>query len=143
MAMSAEHLVMRMLASLGRIEPQRVRINRLGPDERSRLSSQAALLNDTNLFIVDQRALTPSELRACYRRLHKAHGLGLVVVDTLQLLHVPGIRNTRHRDQHYAETGRIPDHAATGHHPRASADFSNHARRAACASERSAAAVSR
>ena len=81
----AEHLVVKMLASRGRIDQQRVRTGTLGADERSRLSSQAALLNDTNLFIVDQPALMPSELRACCRRLHKAHGLGLVVVDYLQL----------------------------------------------------------
>ena len=62
---------------------------------------------------------------------------------TIANVNAERIRNTRHRDQYYAETGCIPDHGATGHHPRASADFSNHARRAACASKRSAAAVSR
>ena len=91
----AEHLVMKMLASRGRIDQQRVRTGRLDPDERSRLASQAALLGDTDIFFVDQRALTPSELRACCRRLHKAHGLGLVVVDYLQLMHVPGSQQTR------------------------------------------------
>ena len=91
----AEHLVMKMLASRARIDQQRVRTGTLDPDERSRLASQAALLGDTDIFIVDQRALTPSELRACCRRLDKAHGLGLVVVDTLQLMHVPGSQQTR------------------------------------------------
>ena len=91
----AEHLVMKMLASRGRIDQQRVRTGTLDPDERSRLASQAALLGDTDIFFVDQRALTPSELRACCRRLDKAHGLGLVVVDYLQRLHVPGSQQTR------------------------------------------------
>ena len=91
----AEHLVMKMLASRARIDQQRVRTGTLDPAERSRLASQAALLGDTDIFFVDQRALTPSELRACCRRLDKAHGLGLVVVDTLQLMHVPGSQQTR------------------------------------------------
>ena len=91
----AEHLAMKMLASLGRIDQQRVRTGRLDPGERSRLASQAALLGDTDIFIVDRSALTPSELRACCLALHRAHGLGLVVVDYLQCMRVAGAPQTR------------------------------------------------
>ena len=82
----AEHLAMKMLASLGAVDQQRVRTARLDPAERARLASQAARLGDTDLFIVDHRALTPAELRACCLAVHRAHRLGLVVVDSLQCM---------------------------------------------------------
>ena len=100
MEMPAEHLVMRMLGSLGRIDQQSVRTGRLDTGDWPRLSSQVALLNDTDIFIVDQSALTPSQLRACCRRLKAEHGLGLVVVDYLQLMHVPDTGEPRARAVH-------------------------------------------
>ena len=53
MEMPAEHLAMRMLASLGRIDQQKVRTGRLDPEDWPRLTSQLGLLNDTGIFIVD------------------------------------------------------------------------------------------
>ena len=95
MEMPAEQLTMRMLSSLGRIDQQKVRTGKLDDDDWPRLTSQLALLNDTNIFIVDEPALTPTELRARCRRLKREHGLGLVVIDYLQLMHVPGTRENR------------------------------------------------
>jgi replicative DNA helicase len=95
MEMPAEQLTMRMLSSLGRIDQQKVRTGRLGPDDWPRLTSQVALLNDTNIFIVDDSALTPTELHARCRRLKREHGVGLVVIDYLQLMYVPGTRENR------------------------------------------------
>ena len=95
MEMPAEQLAMRMLSSLGRIDQQKVRTGRLGPDDWPRLSSQVALLNDTDIFIVDDSALTPTELHARCRRLKREHDVGLVVIDYLQLMHVPGTRENR------------------------------------------------
>ena len=95
MEMPAEQLTMRMLSSLGRIDQQKVRTGRLGHDDWPRLTSQVALLNDTNIFIVDESALTPSELHARCRRLKREHGVGLVVIDYLQLMYVPGTRENR------------------------------------------------
>ena len=95
MEMPAEQLVMRMLSSLGRIDQQKVRTGKLDHDDWPRLTSQLALLNDTNIFIVDEPALTPTELRARCRRLKRELGLGLVVIDYLQLMYVPGTRENR------------------------------------------------
>ena len=95
MEMPAEQLTMRMLSSLGRIDQQKVRTGKLDDDDWPRLTSQLALLNDTKIFIVDEPALTPTELRARCRRLKREHGLGLVVIDYLQLMHVPGTRENR------------------------------------------------
>ena len=95
MEMPAEQLTMRMLSSLGRIDQQKVRTGRLAPDDWPRLTSPLGMLNNTAIFIVDEPALTPTELRARCRRLKREHGLGLVVVDYLQLMHVPGTRENR------------------------------------------------
>ena len=93
--MPAEQLVMRMLSSLGRIDQQKVRTGKLEHEDWPRLTSALAMLNDTNVFIVDESALTPTEMRARCRRLKREHGLGLVVIDYLQLMHVPGTRENR------------------------------------------------
>ena len=95
MEMPAEQLTMRMLSSLGRIDQQKVRTGRLGHDDWPRLTSQVALLNDTNIFIVDDSALTPTELHARCRRLKREHGVDLVIIDYLQLMYVPGTRENR------------------------------------------------
>ena len=95
MEMPAEQLTMRMLSSLGRIDQQKVRTGRLGHDDWPRLTSQVALLNDTDIFIVDDSSVTPTELHARCRRLKREHGIGLVVIDYLQLMFVPGSRENR------------------------------------------------
>ena len=53
------------------------------------------MLNDAKIFLDDTPALTPTELRARCRRLKREHGLEMVVVDYLQLMQVPGTRETR------------------------------------------------
>ena len=95
MEMPAEQLAMRMLSSLGRIDQQKVRTGRLDPEDWPRLTSPLAMLNDTNIFIVDDSAVTPTELRARCRRLKREQGLDLVVIDYLQLMYVPGTSENR------------------------------------------------
>ena len=72
MEMPAEQLTMRMLSSLGRIDQQRVRTGRLSDDDWPRLTSGSEMLGRTNIFIVDESALTPTELHARCRRLQAA-----------------------------------------------------------------------
>jgi replicative DNA helicase len=93
--MPAEQLVMRMLASLGRLDAHHVRTGRLTDDDWVRLSSTLQMLESTPLYIDDTAGLTPLELRARARRLKRSRGLSLVVVDYLQLMQVPGTRENR------------------------------------------------
>ena len=86
---------MRMLSSLGRIDQHKVRSGRLDDDDWPRLTSALTMLNDTEIFIDDTPALTPLELRARCRRLKREKDLGLVVVDYLQLMQVPGTKENR------------------------------------------------
>jgi len=53
------------------------------------------ILADAPLFIDDSPALSPTELRARARRLKREHGLGLIVIDYLQLMQVPGSAENR------------------------------------------------
>lgn len=95
MEMPGEALAMRMLSSLGRVELQKIRSGRLEDDDWPRLTSTMNLLSQARLFIDDTPGLTPTEMRARCRRLKREHGLGLVVVDYLQLMQIPGFRENR------------------------------------------------
>ena len=91
MEMSAEQLVIRMLSSLGRIDQSRVRTGKLEQDDWPKLSSATEKLKDTQIFIDDTPALTPTELRSRVRRLVREQGdLGMIMVDYLQLMRVAG-----------------------------------------------------
>ena len=95
MEMPAEQLTMRMLSSLGRIDQQKVRSGKLSDDDWPRLTNALTLLSEAQIFIDDTPALTPTELRARCRRLRRETDLGLIVVDYLQLMQVPGTRENR------------------------------------------------
>lgn len=86
MEMPGEQIVMRMLSSLGRIDQHRVRTGRLNDDDWPRLTSAVGLLAEAKIYIDDSPALTPNELRSRARRLKREHGLGLIVIDYLQLM---------------------------------------------------------
>lgn len=95
MEMSAEQLALRMLSSLSRLDHNKVRTGKLDDDDWPRLSSTVGILSEAPLFIDDTPSLTPMELRARARRLKREHGLGLIVVDYLQLMQVNGTKETR------------------------------------------------
>ena len=89
--MPADSIVIRMLASLGRIDQTKVRTGKLDDDDWPRLTSAVNLLNDRKLFIDDTAGISPSEMRARTRRLAREHGeIGLIMVDYLQLMQIPG-----------------------------------------------------
>jgi replicative DNA helicase len=89
--MPADSIVMRMLASLGRIDQTKVRAGRLDDDDWPRLTSAVNLLNDRKLFIDDTAGISPSEMRARTRRLAREHGeIAMIMVDYLQLMQIPG-----------------------------------------------------
>ena len=89
MEMPGEQLAMRMMASLGRINAHKVRTGKLDDDDWPRLTHAIGMLAEAPMFIDDTPALTPLELRTRARRLKREHGLGLIVVDYLQLMQAP------------------------------------------------------
>jgi len=86
MEMSGEQLAIRLMASLGRIDQSRIRTGKLDDDDWHRLTSSMGILADAPLFIDDTPALSPTELRARARRMAREHGLGMIVIDYLQLM---------------------------------------------------------
>ncbi len=95
MEMPGEQLAMRMMSSLGRIDQHRVRTGKLEDDDWPRLTSAVGILAEAPLYIDDTPGLSPTELRARARRLAREHGLGLIVIDYLQLMQVPGSKENR------------------------------------------------
>ncbi len=95
MEMSSSQLAFRLISSLGRINQQRLRTGQLEDEDWSRVSHAITLLNDAKIFIDDTPALSPTELRSRSRRLAREHGLGLIVIDYLQLMQVPGNKENR------------------------------------------------
>lgn len=96
MEMPGEQLALRMMSSLGRIDQHRVRNGKLNDEDWPRITSAVSMLSEAPMFIDDTAALSPAEVRARARRLAREHGkLGLIVVDYLQLMQVPGYKENR------------------------------------------------
>ncbi len=97
MEMPGEQLAMRLISSLGRIDQNRVRTGKLEDDDWPRMTSAVNMLAEASIYIDDTPALTPTELRARARRLAREHehGLGLIVIDYLQLMQVAGMQQNR------------------------------------------------
>ena len=104
MEMPAEQLALRMISSIGRIDQHKVRTGKLADDDWPRLTHAVGVLSEVKLFIDDTPALTPGDLRARCRRLAREHGIGMVVIDYLQLMQVPG--NTENRATEISEISR-------------------------------------
>jgi len=95
MEMSASQLAFRLISSLGRINQQHLRTGDIQEEEWPRVTSAITLLSDAKIFIDDTPALSPAELRARARRLKREHDVGLIVIDYLQLMQVPGNKENR------------------------------------------------
>ena len=102
--MPSEQVVTRMLSSIGHVPLNSIRSGSISDDDWVRLSAATSQLSEAKIFIDETPALTPTELRARARRLKREHGLGLVVVDYLQLMHVGG--NTENRATEIGEISR-------------------------------------
>lgn len=90
--MPAQQLVMRMISSLGRIDQSRLRLGQI-EDEESRLVSAITQLNQAPIHIHDGSNMSPTDIRAWVRRLHReVGGLGLILIDYLQLMAIPGFK---------------------------------------------------
>ena len=97
MEMPGESLAMRMISSLGHIEQHRVRTGKLQDEDWPRLTSAISMFSDTGLFIDDTSALSPADIRFRARRVARTakQGLGLIVIDYLQLMQIPGFKDGR------------------------------------------------
>jgi len=96
--MSKEQLVLRMLCSDARVDAHRLRTGNLQEKDWARLAKAYAELSACKIFIDDSATLTPLEIRAKCRRLKAEHGLGMIIVDYLQLVSMSGRVENRQQE---------------------------------------------
>jgi replicative DNA helicase len=93
--MSSEQLVQRLVASMGDIDSQSLRLGRLDDADYAKLARATGDLSEMPLFIDDSAALTPMEIRAKARRLQSEHGVDMIIVDYMQLMTASGTSENR------------------------------------------------
>ncbi|EMX6854081.1 replicative DNA helicase, partial [Salmonella enterica] len=95
--MPSDQLMMRSLASLSRVDQTRIRTGQLGDEDWAKISgAMSILLDNRNIFIDDSSGLTPTELRSRARRVYRENGgLSMIMVDYLQLMRVPELKENR------------------------------------------------
>ncbi len=95
MEMPAQQLAFRMISSLGRVDQTHLRTGNFPDEDWSRINTAVQLMSEAPIYIDDTPSLSPGEIRARSRRLQREHGLGLIVIDYLQLMQVPGNKENR------------------------------------------------
>lgn len=102
--MSRAQLALRLLCADARIDAHRLRTGKLTEKDWARLAKAYTDLSQAHIFIDDSATITPLEMRAKCRRLKAEHGLGLVIVDYLQLVTSSG--RTENRQQELSAISR-------------------------------------
>jgi replicative DNA helicase len=104
--MSVEQLANRILQSLGQINGSRMRTGRLEHNDWKKLNEAISQLSNSNLYLDDTPGITIGEIRSKCRRLSNSDkGLGLVVIDYLQLITGPS-KTLGNRQQEVSEISR-------------------------------------
>ncbi|HOF04215.1 MAG TPA: replicative DNA helicase [Syntrophales bacterium] len=96
--MAKEQIAMRMLAATAKVDSQRIRKGFLGETDWPRLTTAAGSLSEAPIFIDDTAAITVLEMKAKARRLKAEHGLGLVIIDYLQLMRSGATKDSREQE---------------------------------------------
>lgn len=95
MEMSDSQLVMRLFSSLGQIGQDKLRTGKLDNHDWVNLRSAMTMLKGAQMFIDQTPSLSPTDLRARARRMKREHDIGMIVIDYLQLMKVPGAGDNR------------------------------------------------
>jgi len=102
--MGADQLVMRMLCAEGNIDAQRLRTGSLTPEDWGKLTMAMGSLSNSGIYIDDTPGIRVGDIRAKCRRLKQESGLGMVLIDYLQL--IQGNGRTDNRQQEVSEISR-------------------------------------
>ena len=103
--MGADQLVMRMLCAEGNIDAQVLRTGALTTEDWGKLTMAMGSLSNSGIFIDDTPGVRINEIRAKCRRLAKEHGLGMILIDYLQLIQGSG-KPGENRQQEVSEISR-------------------------------------
>jgi replicative DNA helicase len=104
--MSADQLATRLLSDLAEISGDRIRRGEFSKEDFHRLAEQSAVLAQVPLYIDDTAALSITSVRTRARRMKRKHGLGMIVVDYLQLLRGTGSKQSENRVNEVSEITR-------------------------------------
>ncbi len=96
--MAKEQLATRMLAAEARVDSQRLRKGFLGETDWPKLTTAAGRLSEAPIYIDDTPAITAIEMKAKSRRLKAENGLGLIILDYLQLMRGHSFRDSREQE---------------------------------------------
>ena len=102
--MSKEQLVTRMICSESKVDASRLRNGYLQPEDWQRVGEGISRLADAPIYIDDSPDISAMEMRTKCRRLKAEHGLGLVIIDYLQLMR--SHKKTDNRTQEISEIAR-------------------------------------
>ncbi len=103
--MGADQLVMRMLCAEGNIDAQRLRTGSLTSDDWAKLTMAMGSLSNAGIYIDDTPGIKVNEIRAKCRRLKQEQGLGMILIDYLQLIQGSG-KSGENRQQEVSEISR-------------------------------------
>ncbi|MBY7145136.1 replicative DNA helicase [Virgibacillus sp. NKC19-3] len=103
--MGADQLVQRMLCAEGNIDSQRLRNGQLQADDWSKLTMAMGSLSNAGIYIDDSPGIRVSEIRSKCRRLKQEDGLGMILIDYLQLIQGTG-SSRENRQQEVSEISR-------------------------------------
>lgn len=103
--MGADQLVSRMLCAEGNIDAQRLRTGHMESEDWNKLTMAMGSLSNAGIYIDDTPGIRVSEIRSKCRRLKQEHGLGMILIDYLQL--IQGSANSKeNRQQEVSEISR-------------------------------------
>ena len=102
--MAGFQLAQRLLCAEAMVDSHKIRTGRLPDEDWSKLSTSVGKLAEAPIFIDDTPSLSVLELRAKARRLQSEHGVGMIVIDYLQLLR--GVGRTENRQQEISQISR-------------------------------------
>ena len=93
--MPREQITLRMLCSNARVDMQKVRQGTLSMEDWGKLATSITTMADAPIYMDDTAGLSPTQLRSRCRRMMMEHGLDLIVVDYLGLMHADGRAENR------------------------------------------------
>lgn len=103
--MSAAQLVQRIICAEANVDAGRMRTGYLEEDDWHKMTMAISALSSAEIYIDDSPTLTVAEIRAKCRRLKKESGLGLIIIDYLQLIHGRG-KSGENRQQEVSDISR-------------------------------------
>jgi len=110
MEMGGTQLAMRMIGSVGKLNQHTLRTGKLEDDDWARMTHALGRLHDADIFIDETAALNSIDLRSRARRLHRQNlekgGLGLIVIDYIQLMSSTSSKGGDNRANEISEISR-------------------------------------